>query len=71
MTDLVALLAPIRERLPEVAPADMSRAEWDRARLLAAIDAVTGLADQWEHEFPYKANQIRTALTAALGKEQK
>lgn len=38
-----ALLEPIQERLPDIPESDMSRAEKDRARLLAAVQAVTAL----------------------------
>lgn len=48
----------------------IAAARTDIPRLLAAIDAVTALAKAWEADFPYKASQIRTAITAALEADQ-
>jgi hypothetical protein len=41
----------------------------DRTRLLSALDAVDKLAEQWQENFPYKAETIRAAVTAALGEQ--
>ena len=55
MTDLRALLAPIRARheasaplCKNTCPSEECQAMQDRARLLAAIEAVTELAEAWQ-----------------------
>lgn len=54
-------LDDIRARIPNIPEADMSRAERDRARLLAAVDAVMSLADDDMVGWSYK-----DAVTHAL-----
>ena len=36
------------------------------ARLTSAVEAVLGLADAWEENFPHKAWQVRAAIEIAL-----
>lgn len=54
-------LDDIRARIPNIPEADMSRHERDRARLLAAVDAVISLADDDMVGWSYK-----DAITHAL-----
>jgi len=38
----------------------------DVARLTRAVEAVLELADTWQQDFPYKADQLRSAIENAL-----
>lgn len=61
MSDLSSLLAPIRKRV--VAYRDHGtpglHAPQDRTRLLAALDAVLALADEWESQAGKDSNAHR------------
>ena len=53
--------------VPRVADATfMAAAPVDVARLTRAVEAVLELADTWQQDFPYKADQLRSAIENAL-----
>ncbi|KQQ98007.1 hypothetical protein ASF74_14835 [Arthrobacter sp. Leaf145] len=73
MTDLRALLAPIRERLgAKICTAHSECLRADAARLLAAIEAVESTAkylDKLADGDRHYANLFRQAVAAALGSD--
>ena len=45
----------------------VARYEADHRRLLSAVESMETLAASWQAVFPYKADQVRAALSEALG----
>lgn len=70
----MSALDEIRARIPDVPEAQMSRAEKDRTRLLAAVDALLYIAnekaDTSKEVGRWWSNAIKGAIESALERNQ-